>query len=180
MTRKLRVTVRWYRASSRVYGGVELGVLEPLGEREVMVSAGDPIDAILRFAEEEARSGKGDYVEVSLDDGETRRIIGVGPKYTWSRPLSYKPERLLRVGIVRLRGGGGPSEEPLELQEAGGLELSPGDIEWHDVREDVYVFEGKAQVVGGAEPAGLVIIETTSGSRIVRPAPASLRGRRSS
>jgi hypothetical protein len=185
--RKMKVMVRWYKASSRVYGGVEVGVLEPLGGREVMVSSSDPIEALLKVAEEEARSGKGDYVEVSLDDGETRRIMGVGPRYTWSRPLSYKPERLLRIGIVRHKGGGEPvkeesgeTEESPEAQETVSLELLPEDVEWHDVEEEVYVFEGKAQMVEGAEPVSLIIIETPSGSRLVRPAPASLRKRKSS
>ncbi|MEB2837406.1 MAG: hypothetical protein GSR80_000794 [Desulfurococcales archaeon] len=190
-TRRLRVRVKRYRASTRAYGPVELGVLEPLEGREVEVTARDPLDAMLRVAEEEARGARGDYVEVIVDDGEARRILGVAPRYTWSRALYYRPERLLRVGIARgppgiqeprSPGGDGEagSEAPEEAGSVGAVELGEGDIEWHRVDEELYVFEGKAQLLSDDEDVALVIIETPSGSRIVRPAPASLRRRRAS
>ncbi len=196
-TKKLRVRVKRYRATTRTYGPVELGVLEPLEGREVEVAARDPLDAMLRVAEEEARGARGDYVEVIVDDGETRRILGVAPRYTWSRALYYRPERLLRVGIARGppgiqepqspggdgEAGGGDetgSEAPEEAGSVGAVELREGDIEWHRVDEELYVFEGKAQLLSDDEDVSLVIVETPSGSRIVRPAPASLRRRRAS
>ena len=192
-TKRLRVRVKRYRASTRTYGPVELGVLEPLEGREVEVTARDPLDAMLRVAEEEARGARGDYVEVIVDDGETRRILGVAPRYTWARALYYRPERLLRVGIARgppgLRmpqspGGDGEAEagggEPGEAGGVGAIELGEGDVEWYRVDEELYVFEGKAQLLSDDEDVALVIIETPSGSRVVRPAPASLRRRRAS
>ena len=119
-TKKLRVRVKRYRATTRTDGPVELGVLEPLEGREVEVAARDPLDAMLRVAEEEARGARGDYVEVIVDDGETRRILGVAPRYTWSRALYYRPERLLRVGIARGPPGIQEPQSPGGDGEAGG------------------------------------------------------------
>jgi hypothetical protein len=179
--RKLQVTIRRYTAETLRVGGVELGVLRLGEERRVEVTASDPIDALVKVAEEESRASKSDYVEILVDDRETRRIWGSSPRHTWSRPLSYKPEPLLRVGIVRK----GHLKPLLEAAGEGGGEAGPSQldldaVEWHKPPGEVYVFEGKAQLESDDSDVELVVIETPSGRRLVRPSPASLRRTRSS
>ncbi len=162
--RGFKALVRWYKASTLRVGPVELGVLELASEREVLVSHKDPVEALLRLAEEEARSARGDYLEVMIDDGEAKRIIGAAPRYTWSRPLSYRPEPLRRVGVIESLGGGGDL----------------GNAKWYEVGGRFYVFEGKAQLLDDNVKVDAVVVETPSGYRLIKPSPASLRGRRSS
>ncbi len=191
-TQRLQVRVRRYAAETLEFRGVELGVLRLAEEREVEVTASDPIDALVRVAEEEARGSKSDYVEVIVDDGETRRVWGASPRHTWSRPLSYRLEPLLRVGIVRRGNIRSLVEAPQQAEtgEAGGGEGEAGApgafvveldaIEWHKAPGDTYVFEGKAQLLSDDTDVELVAVETTSGIRLLRPAPAALRRARAS
>jgi len=184
--RKLKVTIRRFRAHTLSLGGVELGALR-LEEERAVEASGDPIDVMVRVAEEEGRTSKWDYVEVVVDDGETRRVWGAGPRYTWSRPLSYRPEPLLRVGIVRRAH----MRRALEQQAGEGSEPSGGEpaafrvdlqgVEWHIPQtRGLYVFEGKAQLSDEGEDVELVAVETPSGVRLLRPSPASSRRQRSS
>lgn len=192
----MKIRVRRYKAEELEVGEVVLGVLRLKGEEEREAS-GNPLEVLLSTAEAEARGRRPDtdYYEVIVEDGETRRVLGEGPRYTWGRRLAFKPERLLRVGIVRRNAlnplvSAPPSEEELEEAElaeklAGGESVGAyvfklDDVEWHDVEGEVYVYEGTLALRDPeTSNVALVILETESGRRYLRVSRASRKSKSS-
>lgn len=154
---KLSVTIRIYEESELELPGVTLGVLRLTSEK-TLDAIGDPIDVLMRVSEEQARAKKGSYVEVIVAGSDATYVMGEAPRYRWRRKLTMRPERLLRVGIVR-QGIIGGSEKGLQRFR---LE----DIEWHDVPEGTYVFEGKLEA---DEDVILIVLETETSRSYVRP-----------
>ncbi len=187
----LKVRVRRYKAEELVVGGVVIGVLRLEVEKQAEAT-GNSLDVLLSVAEAEAR-GRGagtDYYEVIVEGGEVRRVLGEGPRYTWGKRLAFKPERLLRVGIVRkgvlkpitspppeeLAGG----EEQAETASEGAYVFKLDDVEWYNVDENIYVYEGTLTFKDQEESdIVLVVLETESGRRYVRPSRVLRRSRSS-
>lgn len=154
---RLSVAIRIYRESELGLPGVTLGVLRLASER-ILDAIGDPIDVLMRVSEEQARAKKGGYVEVIVAGSDATYVMGEAPGYRWRRKLAMRPERLLRVGIVRQGVIGG--------SEKGVQRFRLEDIEWHDVPEGTYVFEGKLEA---DEDVVLIVLETEAGRSYVRP-----------
>ncbi len=188
----LKVRVRRYRADELVVGGLVIGVLRLEAEKQAEAT-GNSLDVLLSVAEAEAR-GRGagtDYYEVIVEGGEVRRILGEGPRYTWGKRLAFKPERLLRVGIVRrsaLKPITSPpppeelvgEEEQAETASEGAYVFKLDDVEWYDVDGDVYVYEGTLTFQNQEEgDVVLVVLETETGRRYLKPSRV-LRKSRSS
>ncbi|MEB3780392.1 MAG: hypothetical protein GSR85_09235 [Desulfurococcales archaeon] len=161
---KLRVTVKWYTADTITIGGVSIGVLKPSKVVE-SVEIGDPIDTMLRIAEDNARLKKGDYFEVVVEGSEIREIIGETPRYRWSRPLFPVPSRLRRIGIVRV-------SDVKESIEGGFFTFTRDDVEWHTVEEEIYVYEGKLEAPSDVL---FVILDTDRGLRMVKAQRVSMQ-----
>lgn len=179
----LKVRVRRYKAEELVVDGVVIGVLRLVSEKHSEAS-GDALDILLSVAESEARERGSDvdYFEVIVEGGEVRRVLGEGPRYTWGKRLAFRPERLLRVGIVR-RSILKPITEPLPRREPGSEEKAESaegayvfkleDVEWHSIEGDVYVYEGTLTYKDeSGNDIVFVVLETESGRRYLKPSRA--------
>lgn len=161
---KLKIAVRWYNAGTIKVDGVTIGVLKPLKTVE-SVEVGDPIDVMLKVAEDNARQKKGEYLEIIVEGSELREIMGESPRYKSTRLLFPIPSRLRRVGIVKFR-------LLKESREGGYFTFSAGDVEWHDINEEVYVYEGKLEAPSDVL---FIVLDTDRGLRIVKTQRVSMQ-----
>jgi hypothetical protein len=147
---------------------LKLGVLKLLEER-VLEASGDPIDVLMRISEEESRSKKGSYIEIEVKSLSATYILGESPRYKWRRKLTFKPERLLRVGILQKK-----PDKPISM-----MSFKLNDVKWYEVPRDerIYVFEGNIDLK--TDDVFLIILDTEEGRSYIRPV-SSLRLRKSS
>lgn len=201
----LKVHVRRYRAEELRVGGVVLGVLR-LESESHEETTGDPLDVLLSKAEDAARArgAETSYYEVIVETDDVRRALGEGPRYGWGKRLTFKPERLLRVGVVRrsiLKPITAPApqspveepaegdqveevesgEEPLVQAGEGAYVFRLDEVEWYEVDDKLYVYEGTLVTAdtGAAGDIVFVVLETETGRRYVKPSPVLRRSRSS-
>ncbi len=154
-----KVRIVWYSSEKRRYGPVELGVLIPARKYESS-EIGDPIEIILSHIEKGSKMKEGDFYEIKVEAPGITEIVGESPKYKSQRGLFMKPAKLLRIGILK--------KESLKTTSEGEYLIVPLDqLEWYDVEDDVYVYEG--QLNADNDVIG-VLIETEEGSRFIIPA----------
>ncbi len=144
---------------------LKIGVLKLLEEREVEAS-GDPIDVLMRISEEESKSKKGSYIEIKVTSPDTTYIIGETPRYRWRKKLTFKPEPLLRIGVLRGENKGDSI-----------MNFKLDDLEWYEVprSERLYVYEGSVEPK--VNDIILIVLETEEGRSYIKPVYA-LRSRK--
>jgi len=130
-----RVKVTWFKRRTVTIGPVEVEALAPSGAEEVEVQA-KGVDAVLQVAESAMKSRKGDFAIIEAEGGETRYVIGEGIKdRTGTRLLSPTPQRLTRVGVLRL-------QHLSQAQQEGFERLTLNSVEWYDAPPDTYLYDG--------------------------------------
>jgi len=130
-----RVKVTWFKRRTVTIGPVEVEALTPSGAEEVEVQA-KGVDAALQVAESAMKSRKGDFAVIEAEGGETRYVIGEGVKdRTGTRLLSPTPQRLTRVGVLRL-------QHLSQAQQEGFEKLTLNSVEWYDAPPDTYLYDG--------------------------------------
>ena len=180
---KVKITIRRFKATQVDVGAVRIGALklDSVEVYEEKIKKGqDPLEVVLRYVER--GTGQHDFVEIIADTGTSTIIVGEG-RGPGRKRLSFRPERLVRVGIVRRSALKPLTEVEEDLADVG--EPSVGayrfmldEAEWHDVDGDVYIYEGNIEVSGA--PGGdvaLLILETEGGRRYVRLSASSKRRR---
>ncbi len=161
--RDLKIRIRIFNEEILELPTLKLGVLRLVEER-ILEASGDPIDVLMRISEEESRSRKGSYVEVEVLSPETIYIVGESPRYKWRRKLTFKPEQLLKVGVLRKRN----------LNENEYIrKFNLNELVWYSIPKDkkVYVFEGIVEPK--VDDIVLVVLETAEGRSYLKPVYAS-------
>ena len=161
--RDLKIRIRIFNEEILELPTLRLGVLR-LAEERVLEASGDPIDVLMRISEEESRSRKGSYIEVEVLSPETVYIVGESPRYKWRRKLTFKPEQLLKVGVLRRHN----------LNENEYIrKFNLNDLVWYSIPKDkkVYVFEGVVEPK--VDDIVLVVLETAEGRSYLKPVYAS-------
>ena len=171
---KVRLVIRRFKASKVKAGPVHVGVLRLVNieKREESLEKGrDAIELALEHVEHGPEPYS--FVEVIIEVGGARLVIGEG-EGSGDRRLSFRPERLLRVGVVR-RKALKPVSDVEEYQAPGvsAFHFKLDDVEWYKVRGNVYVYEGYVELGDGAGDVVLVILETETGRRYLRPSAFS-------
>jgi len=154
-----RVKVTWFKRRTVTIGPVEVEALTPSGAEEVEVQA-KGVDAALQVAESAMKSRKGDFAVIEAEGGETRYVIGEGVKdRTGTRLLSPTPQRLTRVGVLRL-------QHLSQAQQEGFEKLTLNSVEWYDAPPDTYLYDGPMKA---EEDVEYVLLQFEGGQlRIVR------------
>jgi hypothetical protein len=154
-----RVKVTWFKRRTVTIGPVEVEALAPSGAEEVEVQA-KGVDAALQVAESAMKSRKGDFAVIEAEGGETRYVIGEGIKdRTGTRLLSPTPQRLTRVGVLRLQHLSQAQQEGLER-------LTLNSVEWYDAPPDTYLYDGPMKA---EEDVEYVLLQFEGGQlRIIR------------
>ncbi len=138
---RLPALKRVYKVTTIKVGPVELPVLklvksEELSKKEIT----DVLDQM-----EISEYKKDEYVEYIITEGDSVFRKGIGKTKSIGEIAKW-PVKLRRVGVAD------------ELKE----EFDFSDIEWYDVEDDVYVFEGKVK------GANYVFLDTEEGLYLVR------------
>jgi len=168
----MKIRVKAFKRGEVRAGPVRIACLRRVYSDD-RVERGDPWDVIAYTVEALSKNGGYDYVEIEVEllergkgeEGIPDKLVRgeyVNKKFRGGKHLSHRPETLRRVGILYL--------EAMASKYSGGyVELSPEDIEWYDVGEEVYVYEGHVEVeeAEGKTPVYL-LLETPSGVRWVR------------
>ncbi|MCE4612721.1 MAG: hypothetical protein F7C07_02670 [Desulfurococcales archaeon] len=153
---KVKARIVSYKRSRVRAGDVKLEALKPARVEE-LEERGDPREVLMKLVETSTRRGDADFIEVSVEAGDVKEFFGDSPRHAGGRMLYPRPARLLRVGVVRVK----------RLAEAGSgaVELKEGDVEWHTVRGNIYVYEARIEA---PDDVALVIIDTSEGRRVVK------------
>ena len=154
---KLRVTL--FRRANITVGPVQLEVLERVGAEEVEAEGG-VLDSMINEAARLLGEKRADFFLIEGESGETKYVLGEGVKdRSGTRLLYFTPQRLLRVGVLRLQGLQGA------VTSQGYAKLDLRGIEWHEVPGEVYVYDGPLKA---EEDVEYVVLETEAGVRVVR------------
>ncbi|UXD22022.1 hypothetical protein IPA_00955 [Ignicoccus pacificus DSM 13166] len=133
------VIKRTYKVTKLSFEGVEIPVLKLVSSEEV------PKSELKKAVEQMELSDyvKDTFVEYVIREGNItyRKAIGKGP----AGELSKWPVKLRRVAVLR------HSPENLDLNK----------LNWHEVEEDVYVYEGKVEGVKA------ILLDTEEGMYLV-------------
>jgi hypothetical protein len=159
-------SIRGYQPEIIEAAGVKLGVLKRVKEdwnEKVLRSRQGPLDALINYATRMTRDKELrdlGYVEVTVEAPGLVVTHGDRPKYDWTSLLFPSPSKLIRIGVVRGKSS-----------EGGKYQVTPDDIEWHDVSHgDYYVFEG---ICEAPSDVLMVILDTENGRRILTQCKSS-------
>ncbi len=155
---KLKVTL--FKRGTVTVGPVELEALMKVGEEEVSRSARDVLDAIISETSELLAQRRADLFIVEGESGDTKYVIGEGVKdRSGTRLISFRPQRLVRLGIIRL------PELQRAIQGEGYAKLNLNSIEWYDVPPDIYVYDGPIKAPDDVE---YLVLQLEDGFRVLR------------
>ncbi len=145
----VKVYIRLYRESLYRAKNLELKVLRLYRQEEARVSRhSDVVELLAELSRRYASEASLIEVMLKWHDGSERVLSSYTESVTRSpRELLFpEPAKLVRIGLVYSNTTSLPN------------------IEWHHVKDDVYVYEGEIKVPDGVKA---VIIETDKGLRVI-------------
>ncbi|MCE4607455.1 MAG: hypothetical protein F7B61_00645 [Caldisphaeraceae archaeon] len=156
VVQRLKITIYWYKRTTVSLNEVKFEVLRPVGKEEEETK-GDPLNTLYKLGEEKLKKRKADFFIITIETPESRYVLGEGLKDRTTRLLYNMPTRLLKVGIIKMgktKSGG-----------EGYFILRDENIEWHDIKEEAYIYDGPLKVGEGIEA---IVFETSIDRRVVR------------
>jgi len=156
VVQKLKIMIDWYKRTTVSLNEVKFEVLRPI-EKEEEETKGDPLNTLYKLGEEKLKKRKGDFFMITIETPESKYVLGEGLKDRTTRLLYNVPTRLLKVGVIKVgktKSGG-----------EGYFILRDEDIEWYDIKEETYIYDGPLKVGEGIEA---VVFETSMDRRVIK------------
>ncbi|MDP8003879.1 MAG: hypothetical protein ACP5I6_00145 [Caldisphaera sp.] len=153
---KLKITVNWFKREILDLKDLSFEIMKII-DTEEMESKGDPLNTLYKIGEEKNKKRKSEFFIVTIESLETKYVLADGIKDRNTRLLYNLPSKLLRVGIIR--------KDKFKASNEAYFVLKDNDIEWTDITDDIYIYDGPLKASDDIE---LVILETDRDRRIIK------------